>query len=321
MRRTIVDELKIYEDNVRLVKSTLATYTLYLKKFISFLSVEMNNPKDIYLEQIVSLTDSTGKFIRYLPINSDIIDNYFYFLLSNNKSYNVLKDNHKSLTSFFKFLENNNNLENPMDNIKFRLKDYQTEKKFSKILTRGNILKFFNSIITHSNDLPTDALLFTILLSTGCRGSEIRNLICKDIDYKNDTFLLKGTKTKRERNVFLLTGMGYEIQKYVTNCKRKDSDYLFLRDHKVQYTRKDIDTSLKEYLTLANLPPINVHGLRHSFATLMADQETPLDIIRQLLGHESLSATKGYINPHYVRNKNINMPENKIIINYLKNKL
>lgn len=53
----------------------------------------------------------------------------------------------------------------------------------------------------------------------------------------------------------------------------------------------------------------------------MADQGTPIDIIRQLLGHESLHATKMYINPHYVRNKDIIMPENQIAINYLKDKL
>lgn len=321
MRRTILDEVAIYTNNVRLASSTIATYTLYLKKFIAFLSVEMNNPKDIYLDQIVSLTDSTGKFIRYLPLNSAIIENYFNYLISNNKSYNVLKDNHKSLSSFFKFLENNNNFENPMRGVKFQLKEYLPEKNFSKVLTRGNIIKFINSIVTHSNDLPTDTLLFTILLSTGCRGFEIRNLRCKDIDFKNDTFLLVETKNKQERTVFLRPGMGNEIQKYSTNYNRKDTDYLFMKDNKAKYTRKNIDNLLKGYLDLANLPSIKVHELRHSFATLMADQETPLDIIRQLLGHESLSATKTYINPHYVRNKNFNMPENKIISSFLKDKL
>lgn len=208
-----------------------------------------------------------------------------------------------------------------MQDVKFQLKEYQPEKKFSKVLTRGNILKFINSIVTNSDDLSTDTLLFTILLSTGCRGSEIRNLRCKDIDFKNDTFLLKETKTKQERNVFLRPGMGYEIQKYITNCNRKDSDYLFMKDNKAKYTRKDVDNLLKKYLDLANLPSIKVHELRHTFATLMADQETPIDIIRQLLGHESLSATKAYINPHYVRNKNFKMPENKIISSFLIEKL
>ena len=67
---------------------------------------------DIYLDKVYLISDSSGKVIRYLPIDSEIVDSY----LSNikHKGFNVLKDNHKSLTSFFKFLEHNYNFVNPM---------------------------------------------------------------------------------------------------------------------------------------------------------------------------------------------------------------
>ncbi|MCR8852863.1 tyrosine-type recombinase/integrase [Lysinibacillus fusiformis] len=311
-------ELEIYKKNVRLAKRTIVNYNYYLKKFISYLSIEMNtSPEEICLDKVILLKDSSGRPLKYLPIDSTIIDNYF--LLLTNKGYSVLKDNYKALMSFFRFLENNYQFENPMSKLKFQIKDYIPEKKFTKVLTRGNILKLLNSIITHSDDLTTDILLFTILISTGCRISEILNLKCKDIDIKNDTFLLKETKNKHQRMVFLRPNMGLEIQKYIKRCNRKDSDYLFMKNNR-QYTRKEVSILLKKYLHLANLPTINVHGLRHTFATLMADQETPLDIIRQLLGHESLASTKGYINPHFIRNKHFNIPENEIIIEFLKKK-
>jgi len=316
--RTVLEELEIYKNNVRLAKSTITNYTFYLKKFISYLSAEMNNPTTIYLHQIYELKDSAGKFLRFLPIDSAFIDNYF--LSINHKSFNVLKDNYKSLTSFFKFIENNYGFENPMYNLTFNLKDYLPEKKFTKVLTRGNILKFINSIITHSNNLTTELLLFTILISTGCRISEILNLKFRDIHFNDDTFLLETTKTKQERIVFLRPGMGYEIQNYMRNFNRNHYDHLFLKENMKKYTRRDVDNLLKKYLNLANVPTINIHGLRHTFATLMADQATPLDIIRQFLGHESLSSTRGYINPHYIRNKDFKMPENKIIIDYINSK-
>ncbi|MFJ7932943.1 tyrosine-type recombinase/integrase [Sporosarcina sp. NPDC096371] len=318
--RTVLEELEIYKKNVRLAKSTITTYVFYLKKFISFLSTEMNtNTKDIYLDKVYLLKDSTGKPLKYSPINSDIIDDYFLSL--NNKSFNVLKDNYKSLMSFFKFLENNYSLANPLIDIKFQLKDYLPKKKFSKILTRGNILKLLNSITTHSDDLITDALLFTIIIGTGVRISEIINLKCNVIDYENSSFLILNTKEKDEKIIFLRPGTGYEIQKYTQKRNRQHSDYLFMKDNKKQYTSKDVNELLKKYLDFAKLPIVTVHALRHSFATLMADQGTPLDIIRQMLGHKSVSTTKGYINPHYVRNKNFNMPKNQIITDYLKGKI
>jgi len=318
--KTVLEELETYNNNVRLSKKTLSNYNYLLKKFISYLSDEMNTKaKDIYLDKVILLKDSSGQPLKYIPINSLIIDNYFLFL--KDKSYYVLKDNYKALMSFFRFLENNYFFENPMIHIKFQLKDYLPEKKFAKVLTRGNILKLLNAIVTHSNDLMTDILLFTLLISTGCRISEILNLKCEDIDFENDTFLLVKTKTKRQRTIFLRTGMGSEIQKYALKSNRKACDYLFIKDSKKKYTRNDVDILLKKYLQLANLPSINIHGLRHTFATLMADQGSPIDIIRQLLGHESLITTKEYIHPHYVRNKNFHIPNNELIFDYLKKKL
>lgn len=318
--KTILEDLEIYNNNVRLAKTTLYNYNCYLNKFVSYLSSIMNTPpSDIYLKKIYQFKDSDGKLLWNSPIDSPLIDNYF--ILLNNKSYNIIKDNYKSLMSFFKFLDNNYNLENPMNDLKFKLKDLKTPpKKESKILTRSNILKFINSIITHSTQLTTDLLLFTLLLSTGCRISELLTLKYQNIDFKNDSFLLLKTKNKHQRIVYLLPGMGEEILKYKISIDKNNSDYLFMKDNK-QFTRNDVKLLLNKYLSLAKLPVMNIHGLRHSFATLLAEQETPLEIIRQLLGHESISTTKMYINAHYIRNKDLYMPENKIITNYLNKKI
>lgn len=94
-----------------------------------------------------------------------------------------------------------------------------------------------------------------------------------------------------------------------------------MSDDNKPFTNKEINTLLKRYLELAKLPIITVHGLRRTFATIMADQGTPIDVIRQLLGHESLITTKQYINPHYVRNKDFNAPNNKMILEYLNQKI
>jgi len=280
-----------------------------------------SEPDEMYLDKIYILKDTNGRILRYLPIDSQIIDDYFHSLVTKNKSYNVLKDNYKSLMSLFKFLENNFNLVNPLINLEFRLKDYLPKRGTPKSLTRGNIIKFLNSIITHSDDLTTEIILFTILFSTGCRPNEILNLECKDFDFEDKSFRLNKTKNKQQRIVFLRPGMGVEIQRYIKKMDRKDCDYLFLTESRKKMTTQYVNKLLEKYLQKANLPIITSHGTRHTFANLMNEQGTPLDVIRQLLGHDSLQATKMYIDPHYVRNEDIVMPENQIIINYLKNKL
>ncbi|MFD2443763.1 tyrosine-type recombinase/integrase [Bacillus sp. CGMCC 1.16607] len=318
--KTIREEIETYRNNVRLAEKTIQNYTIYLNKFVTFLSNELNeNPHNIYLDKIYLLTDRNGRAIRYLPIDSIIIDNYFQFI--KDKSYNVLKDNLKSLNNFFKFLENNYNFNNPMKNIIFSLKDYLPEVKYSKILTRGNFLKFLNSVIRNSVNLETDLLLFTLLLSTGCRISEILGLKCNNIDFEDDSFLLINTKNKHQRIVFLRPGMGKIIKNYIINNNREDEDYLFMKKNSKKFSSSEVGKLLNEYLGLANLPQMHIHSFRHTFATLMAEEGTDKLIIAQLLGHESLSSTEIYLKPHYVRNKNIKMPENEMIITFLKNKI
>lgn len=318
--KTVIEEIETYRNNVRLAETTIINYTSHLNKFVNYLSIELKkDPTVIYLNKVYVLLDKNGKPIRYLPIDNTFIDNYFLFL--KDKSYSVLKDNYKSLNSFFKFLENNYSFENPMLNLNFQLKDFLPETKYSKILTRGNFLKFLNSLIQSSKNLETELLLFTLLLSTGCRISEVLELKCQDIDFEDESFLLLKTKNKHQRIVFLRPGMGNVLRNYIRNNNRADADYLFMKKSYKKYTRTDVDKLLQEYLRLANVPPINIHAFRHTFATLLAEQGTDKLIISQLLGHESLSATEMYINPHYVRNENLRMPENDLIIKFLKDKI
>ncbi|MFJ7738789.1 tyrosine-type recombinase/integrase [Lysinibacillus sp. NPDC097287] len=317
---SLLENIEYFLKNSRLTKETNEKYLNRLNDFTLYLATLMNEKKEeIYLDKVYVEKDSVGVLIRYHPIDSALLDSYFRTLIY--KGFSPMKSNHNALSSFFSFLEKNYNFKNPMVDIEFRLSEYTPEKKYSRVLTRGNIIKFFNAIVTNSKDLKTDLLLFCLLLSTGCRISEILDLQCKDIDFENDTFLLKKTKNNHQRIVNLRPGMGRIIETYAYKRNRVVTDFLFLNCKNNKLTRTDVDALLKEYLRLSNLPPINIHGFRHTFATLMADEDTPINFIQQMLGHKSIQSTKSYINPHYLRNKNLRIPENQLVLNRLKERL
>lgn len=115
--------------------------------------------------------------------------------------------------------------------------------------------------------------------------------------------------------------MGNIINRYTNKQNRMKTDYLFLNSKKNKLSHANVNELLKNYLTLADLPPINIHAFRHTFATLMADEGTPIPIIQQLLGHKSIESTNGYINPHYIRNKNLKLPETQLVLDGLRDKL
>lgn len=317
---SLVENIQTFYKTSRLSKETMRKYKSRINDFAAYLATQMNvKIEEIYLDKVYLLKDSFGIGIRYLPIDSLLMDSYFKLLIP--KGFYPLRDTHSALSSFFSFLEKNYNFKNPMIGMEFRLADYTPDKKYSRILTRGNIIKFFNSIITHSKDLKTDLLLFSLLLTTGCRISEILGLQCKNINFEDETFLLENTKNKQQRIVNLRPGMGVIIYRYMTQRDRMKTDYLFLNNKKKQLSQFNVNELLKKYLTLAGLPPINIHSFRHTFATLMSDEGTPITIIQQLLGHKSIESTEGYINPHYVRNKGLKLPENQQVLDGLRERL
>ena len=317
---SLLENITSFYKHSRLGKETNQRYLNRLNDFTIYLAALMNEKKEeIYLDKVYEEKDSDDILVRYSPIDSTLLDCYFQTLIS--KGFYSMQKDYSALSSFFSFLEKNYNFKNPMVGIEFRLSEYKPEKKYSRVLTRGNIIKFMNAIVTNSKDLETDLLLFCLLLSTGCRISEILDLQCKDIDFENDTFLLKKTKNKHQRIVNLRPGMGEIIEKYAYKLNRVGTDFLFLNSKNNKLTRTDVDALLKEYLRLSNLPSINIHGFRHTFATLMADEDTSIIIIQQLLGHKNIQSTKNYINPHYVRNKNLVIPENQLVLDGLKERL
>ncbi len=50
-----------------------------------------------------------------------------------------------------------------------------------------------------------------------------------------------------------------------------------------------------KYLKEAGIAEASVHTLRHTFATQHVKRGTKLDIVKQMLGHESLATTSIYV--------------------------
>ena len=52
-----------------------------------------------------------------------------------------------------------------------------------------------------------------------------------------------------------------------------------------------LNTELRRICERNNLPHITVHGLRHMYATILAERGVPLAKISALLGHQSVHTT------------------------------
>jgi integrase/recombinase XerC len=62
-------------------------------------------------------------------------------------------------------------------------------------------------------------------------------------------------------------------------------------------TARGVQAILKRYQAAAKVEDLSPHVLRHTFGKNLADAGTPIQVIADLMGHESLETTRRYVQP------------------------
>ncbi|KAB2335111.1 tyrosine-type recombinase/integrase [Bacillus mesophilum] len=302
--RICEEEIETFLIQSNYANRTKTQYKSHLKIFANFLSIYSDTPKEeLYLNKIYTVLDINAEIIAYKPINSNLIDEYFFQNIHRGSSW--LTMSRKAIGSFFKYLYRKYDFADPTFTLKFNINNYRTDRMPIKILNKHQILKLFNSIVTHSEDIEFELLLFTTLLTTGCRVSELIKIKHRDIHFEESTIELHDTKTRVERVIVLPINLTKAIKLYIQKMNTQSTDFLF------PIGTEDVRKRLRRYLELGNLPIVNVHSLRHAFATMLFEAGTEITFIKQLLGHSKISSTKEYIHSNHIRNHEISIPQNE----------
>ena len=186
--------------------------------------------------------------------------------------------------------------------IKIDCKLPRVERKLPVVLTVDEIFYLLDKV--ENEKLPTkfpyrDKALFELIYATGARCAEITNIKTQDIDFADKNIRILG-KGKKERIVLFGEKAKLALEKYLKNergalARGKDEDYLFLNYSGKQLASRAVQRVFEMFRKLLkvdrNLTP---HKLRHSFATHLLNQGVDLRIIKELLGHSSLSTTEIY---------------------------
>jgi integrase len=70
-----------------------------------------------------------------------------------------------------------------------------------------------------------------------------------------------------------------------------DTDLIFCNGRGAYYSLSALDAQFKKLVTVAGLPPMRIHDLRHSAATLLLKMGVPMKVIQEILGHSTYAVT------------------------------
>lgn len=230
--------------------------------------------EELLIEFLTYLKYERDDAIATLNLYSAIIKNFYkwlsikyYFIFKNkNDPTHILQDFHVKI---------------------FRLPKYV---EINKALELQNIYNSNNS----KNHLRNNAII-TLFLNTGIRLSELVSLNIKDIDFNNKSFKVIG-KGNIERKVFL-TDKAINILKKYLKTRNDNYEPLFITKKGKRIDKRTVQTICKKAYELAGIDDkkYSTHTLRHTAATYMYRETKDILLVKNFLGHKSLSATEMYV--------------------------
>lgn len=216
---------------------------------------------------------------------------------------------------------------NPFDRIETAFREPVILPKTIPLNTINDILKAAylelhssNTCYKYKTTLRNVAVL-ELLFATGARVSELCTLTPSSVDLLNHTVKIYG-KGSKERIIQIENNDVLNIlQKYYDSFQSviSETGYFFVNKMHRRLNEQSVRTIINKYVKLSDCNMhITPHMFRHSFATLLLEEDVDIRYIQKLLGHSSITTTQIYTHVTTAKQKEIlttKHPRNKIKMN------
>ena len=153
-----------------------------------------------------------------------------------------------------------------------------------------------------------DIAVLELLFATGIRVSELCSLKPQDMNLEEGSFTVFG-KGAKERVLHVGTSAAMEALAQYEKAFRKQIKalgYFFVNRQNSRLSDQSVRLMIQKYSQLAGISlHITPHMFRHSFATLLLEEDVDIRYIQQFLGHSSITTTQIYTHVSTSRQKQI----------------
>ncbi len=256
-----------------------------------------------YIRRIARISLHFNRLPEY--ISDDEINEYLTSLALSSKSPSRSSFKHMvyGLRYYFRHMGLNKRVVN--------LPSLKKETKLPVILNQSELIELFKA-----PTLLKHRIILSLTYSAGLRSQEVSNLKLSDIDYERKTIHIRQSKFKKDRIVPLSDLMSKGLKKYIS----VESPVIWLfngREAGNKYSTSGLSWVMRLALKKTGISKqVNMHSLRHSYATHLLEQGVNIVIIKELLGHVQISTTMIYLHVAQIPHKPPHSPFDKL---YSKN--
>ena len=286
----VAEYIEYCEYRKRLDRKTLKAYRIDLKQYADYLQ----NISEFYFK------DNLDKYITHL-----------------HKQYKpkTVKRKIASLKAFFHYMEYKEILsENPFTKLDIRFREAKLLPKtipFHSLQTLLSTLYQQKVQATSTYQFRCcirDIAVIELLFATGMRISELCSLRPSDMDFVSNNILIYG-KGAKERilqigNPEVLSALSLYHETFKSDIDA--CGYFFVNRLQKKLSDQSVRYMITHYARLAGIEQhLTPHMFRHSFATLLLEQDVDIRYIQRMLGHSSISTTEIYTHVSNTKQKDI----------------
>jgi site-specific recombinase XerD len=162
-------------------------------------------------------------------------------------------------------------------------------------LSEAAYQRLLQTVLTDPAADVTEHAWFLTLAHTGVRVAELLHLQRADVDLAGGRLVIRGGKGTRDRVVYLTPALTAALRAHLATLPPTTS--WVWENAGQRLTAAHVRYRLRQWGAACEVH-VTPHRLRHTYATRLLNQGVPLDTIRKLLGHKTLSMTQHYAQLH-----------------------
>lgn len=269
--------------------NTKSSYSTTFYLLLEFMNEEKNiKPNKIEIELITK--EVIIQFLDWLETNRSV-------------SISTRNQRLACLKSFYKYVQSNEPNLFETCSLILNIKNKKVPNKMISYFTENEI----KIMINHLNSIKDlkKLTMICVLYETGSRVSELINIKLNDLNLSDNASITLYGKGSKTRIVPISQELVKLINKYLKEIYiNYGEEYLFYSTHKKKYYRNSINKIINQIVLKLNLKypeyfkgNYHPHSFRHTKATHLYNNGTPLLYVKEFLGHSTITSTEIYATP------------------------